>query len=621
MLLLVVLNGLFLILALVFYLILESKVLRFKGSDGNGEKFLPRGVLSLLVAWVVVGTLDILFLGYSNFILPFYVILSNLILGSLVFFQNTKSRVNLSFSLIAVSFALVTLGGYLSLNIPDPGLAFWGDMLIFLCASVLPSFFLFFSLVFPKELRPVALWQQGMVILPPVLFPLLAFMRFVSVPVSPAFALYYLLYFGLCFYNLFEKDKILTGIGRLHVRYVFLGAALSTAAAVAAGWFFSSWFAGSHAFLILTAVVAYAIMKRRLISVEVIIQRGIVYFFAAVFVMVLYSLVVIFFGIKRGGDYTYLTVASFAVLVIAVAYQPLVKSFQNFTDRVLFRGRYDYQSALRRISQEIASVIKIEELTGLIVSSLVDAMKISEISFLLREKEHFRSISLSLPRYKKIEMDAGNPIISWLLTARDVLAREELEEEEQPGKPLLEDVRGEMERLGIYVWVPIIFQNELIGVIALGKKLSGEIFTTEDMILLTTLASQTAVALDNARLYEEVVSMRDYNKEILQSMVNGVLTADLQGRIIAFNSTAERITGRKADEVAGRTCEEIWGKHGAVTVAVGEAVADRPRLNFETALVSPARGLVPVMLSSTVLHDNRKKKKRSAPFFSGSYGN
>ena len=98
--------------------------------------------------------------------------------------------------------------------------------------------------------------------------------------------------------------------------------------------------------------------------------------------------------------YTSIFVTAGAALLIAILYHPLVRAFQNITDRLFFRGRYDYQKTLREISQKIASVIRLEELTKLIVSSFIDTTKVSEIPFILQEKEteHFRTVNHSLPR-------------------------------------------------------------------------------------------------------------------------------------------------------------------------------------------------------------------------------
>jgi PAS domain S-box-containing protein len=192
-----------------------------------------------------------------------------------------------------------------------------------------------------------------------------------------------------------------------------------------------------------------------------------------------------------------------------------------------------------------------------------------------------------------------NPVIARLAATREALVRDEIEDAA---------VRDAMERLAFSLWLPIVSQRELIGIIALGGKISGEVFTAEDLALLSTLASQTAVALENARLYEEVLTMKNYNEEILHSLTSGVLTTDARGRLVAYNPMAARITGRPAAEVIGRACEEIWGKRGAVTEAVAATLRGHACLNYETGLSSPERGFVPVALSSTVMRDSQGKK-------------
>src|SRR5919205_1026649 len=67
------------------------------------------------------------------------------------------------------------------------------------------------------------------------------------------------------------------------------------------------------------------------------------------------------------------------------------------------------------------------------------------------------------------------------------------------------------------------------------------VFVSEDENLLGALCSQAAIALDNARLFEEVVEMKNYNESILRSMATGVLTLDADGRVTTINPAACRI--------------------------------------------------------------------------------
>jgi len=345
-------------------------------------------------------------------------------------------------------------------------------------------------------------------------------------------------------------------------------------------------------------------MKHRFMSVGFLLQLAATYAVTALIIVLLYS----FFGLLADLflrpliGHTVLLVNALTALVLAVAYAPLVRGFERVTDRLFFRGRYDYQKILRKISSEIASVLKLEQLAKLVVASLLETMRISEISFLLPDKdgEHFRSVPLPVQRYKQIEIDLASPIVAWLQRSKDILVRAEVEK--------VPDVRDAMDRLGITVWVPIVSKGRMIGLIALGDKLSGEDFSTEDLVLMTTLANQTAVALDNARLYDEVVSTKNYSEEVLRSMTSGVLSTDGEGRVVTFNGMAERITGRRIDEVVGRTCLEVWGKRGTVTQVVDNTLKERTYLNYETGITSPERGMVPVSLSSTLLRDSQGLK-------------
>jgi PAS domain S-box-containing protein len=585
-------------------------------------------ILLSALAVLVTGTLYCLMSGRAGLLLAFYVVLANSFTGLFVLYQNWRGRLNRVFCLL--TFCVAAWAGSLSL-FQVTGIMLWGR-LTYAFAPFIPAVFLSFVRVFPQP-REKAAEIEYFAYLMGALLSLLSLTDLIikdvisfpwgfTLALGPAYAAFTVYFLGimlLAFSRLFWKYRSSLGSSRAQIMYVFLGTFLTALIGVSVAIVFPLfgfprlYHLAPPSTFIMIGVIAYAIVKHRLMSIEVVIQRSTVYGITTVSILAVYALAVIISEtyLRKIMGYTSLVVTALAALLIAVIFQPLVRFFQTITDRLFFRGRYDYQKILRKISHEIASVIRLEELTRLIVSSFVDTMKVSEISFLLLEKdrEHFRSVSLSLPRYKKIEIDVSSPIVSWLSASQDILVKEEIEDEigRQHAKSL-QEVHEEMERLGISTWVPIVSKEEMIGIIALGNKLSGDVFSTEDLGLLSTLANQTAVALDNARLYDEVVNMKDYSQEILQSMVNGVLTTDIKGRVVTCNSMAEKITGRKANEVLGRTCEEIWGKRGVITQTIENSLKDRRYHNHESSLASPERGLVPVSFSSTILRDHQGKK-------------
>jgi adenylate cyclase len=92
--------------------------------------------------------------------------------------------------------------------------------------------------------------------------------------------------------------------------------------------------------------------------------------------------------------------------------------------------------------------------------------------------------------------------------------------------------------------------GEIIGVVQLLNK-KGACFTEEDEALLSALAAQAAVALDNSNLFEEIVDIKNYNESILRDMATGVITLNEDGKVTTINPAAERIFALNADQAIG----------------------------------------------------------------------
>ena len=107
--------------------------------------------------------------------------------------------------------------------------------------------------------------------------------------------------------------------------------------------------------------------------------------------------------------------------------------------------------------------------------------------------------------------------------------------------------------------VPIIDKTgKVIGVTqALNKR--GGPFTTDDEARLKAFTAQLAISLQNAKLFDDVQNMKNYNESMLQSMSNGVVTLQEDGRIATCNQAGLRILRTSAKEVLNRTAQEFFG--------------------------------------------------------------
>jgi class 3 adenylate cyclase len=109
-----------------------------------------------------------------------------------------------------------------------------------------------------------------------------------------------------------------------------------------------------------------------------------------------------------------------------------------------------------------------------------------------------------------LKLPAHDPLIQKIAEGKRAVTRYDIEED-----PLFNNKRPACvktwEQLDATLMVPIIYENDLIGMISLGEKKSGRFYRVEDINLLKTLASQGAVAIENARSFEEI---KDLNQEL-----------------------------------------------------------------------------------------------------------
>src|SRR5204863_5801004 len=84
------------------------------------------------------------------------------------------------------------------------------------------------------------------------------------------------------------------------------------------------------------------------------------------------------------------------------------------------------------------------------------------------------------------------------------------------------------------------------------------VFDLEDEQLLDAFAAQASIAIKNAKLFEEVLYLKNYNESILKSIATGVITTDADKHIIMINPAAQRIFQVSAEQVTSKHCDEIF---------------------------------------------------------------
>lgn len=121
--------------------------------------------------------------------------------------------------------------------------------------------------------------------------------------------------------------------------------------------------------------------------------------------------------------------------------------------------------------------------------------------------------------------------------------------------------------------VPLINKaGETIGATqALNKR--GGPFTAEDEQRLRAFTAQVAIALENAKLFDDVQRVKNYNNAVLESMTNGVITLDDEGRIVTCNAAGATILRSTEEQIVGRAVDDLFRENPRILALVDEVMA------------------------------------------------
>jgi PAS domain S-box-containing protein len=106
------------------------------------------------------------------------------------------------------------------------------------------------------------------------------------------------------------------------------------------------------------------------------------------------------------------------------------------------------------------------------------------------------------------------------------------------------------------VALPLLMEGTLIGVIYIFRSRGGA-FSANDRQVLASFADQAAIAVHNARLYQQLAHEKHRLDAIIQNSADGVMILDHQRRIRVFNRALEEMTGWSAEEALGQPCSGV----------------------------------------------------------------
>jgi putative nucleotidyltransferase with HDIG domain len=276
-------------------------------------------------------------------------------------------------------------------------------------------------------------------------------------------------------------------------------------------------------------LIAYAILRHQLLDIRVFIRQGLLYSIPTILIGTLYflfiSLLIAIFGILTNVQIFILSLA--VAIITALVAEPLRERAQSTIDRMFFREKYDSSLMIQSMSSRVASVLDLYKITNMILEEVSTTLHITKAAFFLRDEVSGRFQLTSNIGYEKaqnIEFRQSHPIILWLSAQIVPLTRHEIDLLPQ-FQSMWKSEWQDLDDLEAELFIPIQVQNELVGLFILGLKRSEQAYNSEDILTLSTIANQSAVAIENARLYtSEQIRLKEM--DTLYSMARRLVATD-----------------------------------------------------------------------------------------------
>ncbi|MBI5056891.1 MAG: hypothetical protein HZB61_09790 [Nitrospirae bacterium] len=269
-------------------------------------------------------------------------------------------------------------------------------------------------------------------------------------------------------------------------------------------------------------IATYAILRYRLLDISLVFKKTAAYSLSAGLLTGLFVVLVLTATnlLAAFADVSSLKISIFASIVIALLFNPLRNRIQKLIDKMFYKKSYDYFATVRNVSHELATTFECKKIYDLVGGTIYSALGIKNLSILAAvhggaydvvyysspKKDKARK-KPDLEKEEEIKINRYSGLVKFFRTSDDILIKEELAAyEKNHGIDVIERVRKDLDTLHGDAAVPVFVDHRLALLVILGTKLSGDMFTNEDIDLLKTISNQTAIALKNARLYQDKVN-------------------------------------------------------------------------------------------------------------------
>ena len=278
--------------------------------------------------------------------------------------------------------------------------------------------------------------------------------------------------------------------------------------------------------------IAYGVSSYRIFDVRTRSRRTvsflIINIFSALPLILILLIIIRFDDLLQQIDNTNTLTILLIVVTFTIGfflYDPYRSLIKRITYKFLGGEAFDTNQAIRNYSQASARTLDVQQLSLLIVGTLSELIETNRGALMLVTKNEDSSYELEIvpamghiPR-ENIHLSYDDNFIAALSLQHQPLLQYDIDFNPLYNEITAED-RGFLKQLEMEVYVPVSDGSELNGIVAIGPKASGVPYQPDELELMQTLADQTVVALQNARLYSELNTQNEQIRHLNDDLID-----------------------------------------------------------------------------------------------------
>ncbi|HTQ58381.1 MAG TPA: ATP-binding protein [Bryobacteraceae bacterium] len=327
--------------------------------------------------------------------------------------------------------------------------------------------------------------------------------------------------------------------------------------------------------MLIPLTLAYAIVRYRLMDVDILFRRGYAYTLATLCVLAAFYGIVFSLGslvqknFKDVGSTGLITV----MLAAAFLFQPIRNWIQERLDKHFYRDRYDYRRTLVEFARELSSETDMDAMLSSVCDRLLQTLSIRHMAVFLAEDRsdgtpsfHLKRSMGSRRRPPEIAPDQLDlSFLNWDLPQPFIFFERTRHQLDAVSRSWPPSVRAAIADLDLTYYLPCRVRGRTIAYLGVSRTEDGDFLSTVDVELLATIGGYVGIAIENATLYrslqrkmEEYERLKEFSENIVESINVGILAADLDDRVESWNTQIEKLTGIPRQSAVGRKLAELF---------------------------------------------------------------